>query len=78
MTHTDISVQDDRLVIDGAVRIEVPLDPDTALDLAGHLLDFAIEELRDERRLAEIKAAEAEQREHTLQVQLDKITDRGY
>ena len=75
--HTDMEIDGDRLVIDGEVRIEVPLDADTALDLAGHLLDFAISELRDNARLAQIKAHEAEQRADALQAHLDKITE-GY
>ena len=71
-------------ILVGGTETVYKMDADTALDLAGHLLDFAIGKLRDEAKGAtsrgdyyKDRAEEAEQRADALQAQLDKITE-GY
>lgn len=71
-------------ILVGGTETVYKMDTDTALDIAGHLLDFAIGKLRDEAREATSRgdyfkaaAEEAEQRANALQAQLDKITE-GY
>ena len=71
-------------ILVGGTETVYKMDADTALDIAGHLLDFAIGKLRDEARDAVSRgdyfkrtAEEAEQRADALQAQLDKITE-GY
>ena len=71
-------------ILVGGTETVYKMDADTALDIAGHLLDFAIDRLRteakNERSRADYyksKVDEAEERESTLQAQLDKITE-GY
>ena len=72
-------------ILVGGTETVYKMDADTALDIAGHLLDFAIEglrrELKDERSRTNAvldQLADAQDREQALQDQLDKITDRGY
>lgn len=71
-------------ILVGSTETVYKMDADTALDIAGHLLDFAIGKLRDEAKDAASRgdyfkrtAEEAEQRANALQAQLDKITE-GY
>lgn len=71
-------------ILVGSTETVYKMDADTALDIAGHLLDFAIGKLRDEAKDAASRgdyfkrtAEEAEQRADALQAQLDKVTE-GY
>ena len=71
-------------ILVGGTETVYKMDADTALDIAGHLLDFVIDRYRTEAKQAvsrgdyfKAAAEEAEQRANALQAQLDKITE-GY